>query len=462
MLRGFLVATTFALLLGGAACGGSTDVEFGDVPGVASSSGASSTSGAAPADAAPTTPPRCGDPGQPKCDNGEACNADADCTSVTCTAGVCVAPSPTDGKKNGDETDIDCGGAAAPRCEVGKGCATHSDCASDACPSTTCVSSRSCRRHFGGETCGAGEVGAAGAAHEDCCLSIQPDNEPYRVDKYLITAGRMRAFVEEVALEFQGEPNVRGWVQAHPERVPNWNEEWNVSLPSNAGDIVRLIGTGQNPGAGWGSQGQANGCYVQSMGSPTYWHPAAALEAQAGDMARAFSQDELDVKVLNCTPAALFAAFCAYDGGHLTTSAEWEYAVRGDRSEAAHLFPWGNPLGTTKAAVDAEIKLRASYDKNYQFPLTPAGVPLANDGLPIDRGFEVAAPGRFPLGAGPFGHADLLGVVETMLLDGTQLKMVRQYAFQEAYYDVVDYGHLYNMQNYTSHYAVGARCSRPL
>lgn len=90
------------------------------------------------------------------------------------------------------------------------------------------------------------------------------------------------------------------------------------------------------------------------------------------------------------------------------------------------------------------------------------GAPVLSDGLPVDRSFEVPAPGRFPLGAGPFGHADLLGIAETMVLDGAQLKMVRQYAFQEAYYGVVTYGTLYNMRNYTSHYAVAARCSRPL
>jgi hypothetical protein len=272
----------------------------------------------------------------------------------------------------------------------------------------------------------------------------------------------MRAFVEEVSAAYAGEPNIRDWVATHPDVYPSWDESWNDSLPSTSGDIVRLIGTGNNPGAGWGSEGQANGCYVQSGGAPTYWHSKDALLAQAGDMERSFTQDELDVKVLNCTPAALFAAFCAYDGGHLTTSDEWTHAVRGDQTSAEHLFPWGNPQVSGTDAVNGEIATHASYNKNYQFPGPPAGVPLADDGLPLDRGFEVPAPGRFPLGNGPFGHADLLGATETMLLDGTQLKMVRQYAFQEAYYGVVEYGTLYDMANYTSHYAIGARCSRPL
>lgn len=472
MLRSASLFLAGSLVASAVACGGSSDVEFGD-PGNDTTSGgppvngaSSSSGGGIRADGGsggPSTPAHCGDPGAPKCNDGEACRTDADCTSVTCTGALCVAPSPTDGKKNADETDVDCGGAVAPKCGVGKGCGADSDCTTEACPSSKkCMSSRSCRRHFGGETCGAGEVDTPGAAHEDCCLSIQPGTKDYRVDKYLVTAGRMRAFVEEVALEFGGQPNVKAWVAAHPDRVPNWNDDWNDSLPSSSGDIVRLIGTGQNPGAGWGSQGQANGCYVQSGGAPTFWHSKDALLAQSGDMERSFSQDQLDVKVLNCTPAALFAAFCAYDGGRLATSAEWKYAVRGDQTEAQRLFPWGNPVGANKAAVDAEIKLHAAYDKNYQFPAAPVGVPLAEDGLPIDRGFEVAAPGRFPLGAGPFGHADLLGVVETMVLDSAKFTMIRQYAFQEAYYGVQDYGRLIQQNSYTSHYAVGARCSRPL
>ena len=51
---------------------------------------------------------------------------------------------------------------------------------------------------FGGDTCGSGETGAPGAKHESCCTSIAvprpaADGGPYTLDKYQITAGRMRA-----------------------------------------------------------------------------------------------------------------------------------------------------------------------------------------------------------------------------------------------------------------------------
>jgi hypothetical protein len=44
-----------------------------------------------------------------------------------------VAPAPTDGQKNGTETDADCGGATAPKCADGKACKDASDCESGVC-----------------------------------------------------------------------------------------------------------------------------------------------------------------------------------------------------------------------------------------------------------------------------------------------------------------------------------------
>jgi hypothetical protein len=62
-----------------------------------------------------------------------ACTKPADCPSRICTAGVCAAPSPTDGVKNGDETDVDCGGTKAPKCDALKGCAVAGDCSTGVC-----------------------------------------------------------------------------------------------------------------------------------------------------------------------------------------------------------------------------------------------------------------------------------------------------------------------------------------
>ena len=62
----------------------------------------------------------------------------ADCASKVRTSGKCIAPSCTDGVKNGNETDIDCGGGC-DGCATGKVCTTPSDCATGACKGSVCV-----------------------------------------------------------------------------------------------------------------------------------------------------------------------------------------------------------------------------------------------------------------------------------------------------------------------------------
>ena len=52
-----------------------------------------------------------------------------------CYAGFCAQPSPLDGVKNGNETDVDCGGTDAPRCRMEKNCRIGTDCLSMSCRS---------------------------------------------------------------------------------------------------------------------------------------------------------------------------------------------------------------------------------------------------------------------------------------------------------------------------------------
>ena len=70
---------------------------------------------------------------------GAACKVGFDCRSGICNNNLCAASpdaansSPTDGMKNGDETDVDCGGSRAPKCADGKGCAVGGDCKDAVC-----------------------------------------------------------------------------------------------------------------------------------------------------------------------------------------------------------------------------------------------------------------------------------------------------------------------------------------
>ncbi len=79
----------------------------------------------------------CGDDsGCGKCAGG-SCSADADCASVNCVAGKCLAATCEDGRLNGVESDQDCGGwlcaSEGHQCAAGKLCRSDCDCASGPC-----------------------------------------------------------------------------------------------------------------------------------------------------------------------------------------------------------------------------------------------------------------------------------------------------------------------------------------
>lgn len=68
-------------------------------------------------------------------DNGPGADADA----VFVELGSCG-----DGKKNGEESDVDCGGAVCSACGVGKACAVGLDCETGICINTTCQAAVAC------------------------------------------------------------------------------------------------------------------------------------------------------------------------------------------------------------------------------------------------------------------------------------------------------------------------------
>src|SRR5262249_42011946 len=110
-----------------------------------------------------------------------------------------------------------------------------------------CIDTPSCKPHLGGDTCGKGEVEDPDAVHESCCRTLPvsgftdpryPDKSVY-LDKYEITTGRIRAFIQAIAAKYNGVPNVREWVKG--ETPPIWNHDWDKFLPSDfQGDTVHV------------------------------------------------------------------------------------------------------------------------------------------------------------------------------------------------------------------------------
>ncbi len=72
------------------------------------------------------------------CATGKACAHGGDCQSGLCEAKVCAAPLCKNGRVDPSESDVDCGEACAP-CENGKKCRGAVDCASLSCDAGVCA-----------------------------------------------------------------------------------------------------------------------------------------------------------------------------------------------------------------------------------------------------------------------------------------------------------------------------------
>ena len=325
------------------------------------------------------------------CGVGVGCAVTADCTKAKCNAGtlVCDPPTKTDLIQNGTETDVDCGGGAptnAGACALGLSCLVASDCASTTCNyAKKCVESPSCTPHFGGDTCGKGEVGQVGAAHESCCARLPlPANASVAIGKYEITSGRVREFIKQTG------GNVRGWVDANrakttqisdgvlaflpqADKLPirtypscqrnNLNQWVCAPVTRDFGVYTHLGSTTIFPDRPCRNCGQ--GCWFNTgagqNGHTTYWFDAATQSTEWGAGAKVATQAELDVKSQNCVTQVLLAAFCAWDGGRLPTQAELG-GVNGAWGPGG--MPWGGSSTSFRDTVAGNEAGRIVYPFN--------------------------------------------------------------------------------------------------
>jgi hypothetical protein len=322
----------------------------------------------------------CGGSCTTKCDTGQGCKSNADCTNQICDVGntnLCIAPTSTDGVQNGTETDVDCGGGAptnAPKCLLGKKCGTaDTNCTTGACNyAGVCVEFASCKVQYGGDTCG------AKGAPESCCKTLPAAGLPAgtvatsTIDKYNITAGRMRAFATAV------NGDMRGWINAH--KPTWWVDAWSNGLPTKmddgtagptccvsgdpnctAGQVGQACGFYQEVGPyvhGAGAAGANEGCYIRGYGARTYRVPDAT-NVIMNDMQR-YSQQEEDQRSMNCVTAYILAAFCAWDGGHMPTRQQIDYVW------GTHKYPWGSDAALAAATGGSPLGYAVAYDVDPQ------------------------------------------------------------------------------------------------
>jgi hypothetical protein len=383
---------------------------------------------------------------------------------------------PFNGARDGDETDVDCGGSRAPKCGEGQGCVRDDDCNVACNDARRCVTAPSCRAHLGGDTCGKGEVGEPGAAHESCCRTLvvpgyadplHPGATVY-LDKYEITAGRIRSFIAQMTAASGGRPDIKAYIASH--RPALWDNAWSIFLPEDVSGASitiarRLLGDPRTedsqstdpPGPGvilppatdqtrnlgvdyqFGAEvyvdlhGSNCGTFLDSFGFPTYYYTPAILSLN-GELARASgltssgqmiaAQDLLDVKSVNCISNAMLAAFCHWDGGQLATDEVLDFVTDTPAS-------LGNTSGCGSQVDDHDKLLRnvftgtvqvggrcapvawvnASFDAGDSLPVAGSALNRHNYHYPDtgavthDKAWQIAAPGRASLATAANGQA---------------------------------------------------------
>jgi len=392
----------------------------------------------------------CGGPTAPGCAAGKACNGDADCADRYCpeaTPRVCVTPRNDDGVKNGTETDVDCGGSSGIRCPVGSACLADGDCTTACNYAQRCVEAPSCKPQYGGDTCGRGELEDGNKAHESCCKTLRvpgfadplrPGKEVY-LDKYEVTAGRVRAFIEDITQKSGGEPNVKAWVQANRPAVwdpsfefvlPSANEAavetlpraslggYTVPSPSNVGLFYNFASTryvyvhGENCFHGPGTYGYSTFFYPEDVMARSGGAPRGVPRGVVAPFAplAVGAKEQLDMKSMNCIPAAMLAAFCHWDGGQLATDAVLDFVTNAPSSLGS-----GAGCGTRCAPVN---QVQATADSGSEAGIVYYYPSYNETSEGVSR---VAAPGRVVgdvvrIGPGDEPWMDLHGNLHEMAL----------------------------------------------
>ena len=279
-----------------------------------------------------------------------------------CDAGACLecVPGATRCAGVAVETCLEPGlwGGATP---CASGVCTEGACADTVAQS--CLGGGPGRGDCGpGESCCASLLVPGGAFLQDGEARWPAEVSAFRLDKYEITVGRFRRFVEAAE---------QGW-------LPAAGSGRHVHLRGGAGLVERDEGT---PEPGWAT--------AWSTELPADWRASLATGYSCNwtDLPGANEQ-----KAMNCIHWEEAYAFCIWDGGFLPSEAEWNFAAAG--GDEQRLYPWG--------AADPSTGDYAIYSDSCP----GGGWCMAPDLV-----------GVRPDGAGRWGHHDLAGNAAEWVLD---------------------------------------------
>ncbi len=200
----------------------------------------------------------------------------------------------------------------------------------------------------------------------------------FRLDKYLVTVGRFRQFVNA------------------------WNNGSGYMPAAGSGKHTYL-----NGGQGLANSGSA--ATYETGWDATDWNNTTDIDPTTANLnscspystwtASAGSQENLPIDCVNWYEAY---AFCIWDGGFLPSEAEWEYAAAGGSEQLE--YPWGTTApGTACPGTGCEYTI---YNCDY-----PSGSGSCTGVT------NIAPVGYATLGAGAFGQLDLAGEVWEWNLD---------------------------------------------
>lgn len=324
----------------------------------------------------------CDGMGACKKSNGIACAAAGECASSFCADGVCCdgactavcqacnvigfagqcsnVPFGQNDSGTCSGTIQSCDGSGGCKKEAGQTCAANAECLLGMCIGGVCTG-LSCSGlavtcgPLGNENCCASSVVPGGTYNRSNDESYPATVSDFRLDRFEITVGRFRKFVEA----YPGSKPAAG-AGAHPLIAGSgWSTAWNSSLPADQAALKTAL-AGSN--ATWTDTAGANERLPQNQ---LTWFEAFA--------------------------------FCAWDGGRLPTVAEWNYAAAGGSEQRS--FPWSNPPSST--TIDA----------------TYAVYGCLGDGVSGCVFADILKVGSKSLGDGRWGQADLAGGVWEWNLD---------------------------------------------
>lgn len=187
---------------------------------------------------------------------------------------------------------------------------------------------------------------------------------PFALDRFEVTVGRFRKFVDEGNGVRTSPPQMGAGARSlnGMSNQGGWDASWNASLATNTSMLVAAV--------------KCDSAFQSWTDAPG-------------------ANEELPI---NCLTWHEAFAFCAWDGGFLPTEAEWNFAAAGGDEQRG--YPWSTPAATL--AIDCT---RANYNNGNYCVNSPNGA--------VSRVGSTS-----PEGDGKYGQADLAGNVFEWTLDG--------------------------------------------